>query len=275
VTEVQTYSLGASEAELNRLDAQAASIATPTALFLSRAGIAPGMRVLDLGTGLGHVAFQLSDLVGPTGAVVGIDQAVPTLAVAEQRRIAAGVENVRFLEADARTFRDGEAFDAVVGRLLLFHLRDPVEVLRHHVNGLKEDGLVLVLEFDVGSVRSEPPVALFNTARDWVIEAFRRAGAHPMIGTQLGVVLRDAGLAGVETFGIQAYLPPDDPAGPALFAAVVNSLAPVIVANGIATEQELALDSLAERLAAELQASRAVGLMPAVAGAWGRRRTRA
>jgi SAM-dependent methyltransferase len=272
VTEVQAYSLGASESEMARLDAQAASIAAPTALFLRSAGIAPGMRVLDLGTGLGHVAFKLSELVGPAGAVLGIDQAGALLAVAEQRRVAAGIENVRFVEADAQTFRDSGAFDAVVGRLILFHLPDPVAVLRHHLSGLAEDGLMLMIDFDVGSVRSEPPVPLFNAARDWVIDAFRRAGANPVIGTQLGLMLRDAGLTDIQTFGIQAYLTPDDPAGPALLASVVSSLAPVIVASGIATEEELALDSLQARLSRELQASRAIGLIPAVAGAWGRPR---
>ncbi|MBV8734737.1 MAG: methyltransferase domain-containing protein, partial [Solirubrobacterales bacterium] len=248
MTEVRAYSLGASESELARLDAQAASIAMPTALFLRSAGIADGMRVLDLGTGLGHVAFQLSELVGPAGAVVGIDQAAATLAVAEERRLAAHIENVRFVEADAHAFRDDEAFDAVVGRLILFHLSDPVKVLRHHLGGLAEGGLMLVIDFDVGSARSEPPLPLFTAARDWVIEAFRRAGANPIIGTQLGLLLRDAGLSGIQTFGIQSYLPPDDAAGPALLSAVVRSLAPVIVANGIATEKELALDSLQERL---------------------------
>ena len=274
MTEVQPYSLGASEFELARLDAQAAGIAAPTALFLRSAGIAAGMRVLDLGTGLGHVAFQLSELVGPAGAVVGIDQGAAMLTVAEQRRVAADIENVRFVEGDARTFRDSEAFDAAVGRLILFHLPDPVEVLRHHLSGLAEDGLMLMIDFDVGSVRSEPPLPLFNAARDWVIEAFRRAGANPMIGTQLGLVLRDAGLTDIQTFGIQSYLTPEDPAGPALLASVVNSLAPVIVASGISTEEELALDSLQERLSDELQAGRAIGLIPAVAGAWGRRRAR-
>jgi SAM-dependent methyltransferase len=274
MTEVQGYSLGASESELGRLDAQAANVAMPTELLLGSAGIAPGMRVLDLGTGLGHVAFQLSELVGPTGAVVGIDQAVAMLAVAERRRVAAGIENVRFEEADARTFRDGEPFDAVVGRLILFHLPDPVEVLSHHIGGLADDGLMLMIDFDVGSARSEPPVPLFNAARDWAIEAFRCAGANPMIGTQLGLVLRDAGLTDIQTFGIQSYLTSDDPVGPALLSGVVSSLAPVIVANGIATEEELALDSLQERLSRELQTSRAIGMMPAVAGAWGREHAR-
>ena len=271
MTEV-AYSLGASESELARLDAQAASIVTPTAVFLRSAGIAPGMRVLDLGTGLGHVAFQVSELVGSAGVVVGIDQAAPMLAVAEQRTVAAGIENVRFVQADVRTFRDRQPFDAVVGRLILFHLPDAVEVLRHHVGALTDNGLVLMMDFDVGSARSEPPGPLFNAARDWVIKAFRHAGANPTIGTQLGLLLRDAGLTDIETFGIQSYLAPDDPAGPALLSSVVNSLATVILASGIATEEELGLASLQERLSHELQTSRAIGLIPAVAGAWGRLR---
>ncbi|MGN6167564.1 MAG: methyltransferase domain-containing protein [Solirubrobacteraceae bacterium] len=274
MTAAQEYSLGSSEPELARLDAQAASIATPTALFLRSAGIEPGMRVLDLGTGLGHVAFQIAELVGPAGKVIGIDQAAAMLAVAEQRRVAADIQNIQFVEADARTFRDGELFDAVVGRLLLFHLPDPVAVLCHHLSGLAEEGLMLMIDFDVGSARSEPPVPVFETARDWVIEAFKRAGANPLVGTQLGLLLREAGLTDVQTFGIQAYLGPDDAVGPALLAGVVKSLAPVILTTGIATEKELALDSLEERLSRELQASRAVGLIPAVAGAWGRRRER-
>ena len=272
MTEVQAYSLGASVSELARLDAQAASIASPTALFLRSAGIAPGMRVLDLGTGVGHVAFQLCELVGAAGGVVGIDQTAAMLAVAEARRVAAGVENVRFVEADARTFRDDEAFDAVVGRLILAHLSDPIEVLRHHLCGVAENGLMLMIDFDVASARSEPPMPLFNAARDWAIEALRRAGANPMIGTQLGLMLRDAGLSDVQTFGIQRYLPPDDETGPALLAGVVGSLAPLIVTSGIATEEEVGLDSLRERLAREQQARRAVVLIPAVAAAWGRRR---
>jgi SAM-dependent methyltransferase len=273
MTEAQSYSLGASEAELARLDAQAARIAAPTAFFLGGAGIAAGMRVLDLGTGLGHVAFLLGELVGASGEVVGIDQAAALLAVAERRRVAAGAGNVHFVEADVRVFRDMRPFDAVVGRLILFHLPDPAEVLRHHLEGLADGGSMVMIDFDVGAARSEPPVPLFNAARDWVMAAFRHAGANPIIGTQLGRLLRDAGLTDIDTFGLQLYLSADDPDGPLLLSSVVQSLAPVIVAAGIATEEELALDTLEARLAADLQTHRAVGLIPAIAGAWGRKRS--
>ena len=80
------YVLGSDEAEIARLQTQAASIAEPTALLLKRGGIAAGMRVLDLGTGPGDVAFQLAELVGANGSVTGVDRDPAQLAVAEQRR---------------------------------------------------------------------------------------------------------------------------------------------------------------------------------------------
>jgi len=73
------YVLGASDQEIERLDRQSASIEPATRLLLRTAGIAPGMRVLDLGTGVGHVATLIADLVGPEGRVIGIDSNVRLL----------------------------------------------------------------------------------------------------------------------------------------------------------------------------------------------------
>ena len=68
-----SYVLGSSDQEIERLDRQSASIEGATRLLLRAAGITPGMRVLDLGTGIGHVAMLVADLVGPQGSVVAID----------------------------------------------------------------------------------------------------------------------------------------------------------------------------------------------------------
>jgi ubiquinone/menaquinone biosynthesis C-methylase UbiE len=43
------------------------------------------MRVLDLGTGLGHVAFQVAAIVGPEGSVVGVDLATKLLGARSRR----------------------------------------------------------------------------------------------------------------------------------------------------------------------------------------------
>src|SRR3954468_8484918 len=104
ITSPPPYVLGSDAAELERLDHQARTIAAPTGLLLRAAGIAPGMRVLDLGTGLGHVAEQLGALVGPDGSVVGLDRDPAMLAVAERPRDASGLHHVRYVEGDVRTF---------------------------------------------------------------------------------------------------------------------------------------------------------------------------
>jgi SAM-dependent methyltransferase len=83
-TQEQTYALGHSREELHRLDRQSETLAPATRVILGQAGIAPGMRVLDLGTGTGEVARLLAELVGPGGHVVGVDRATPALDVAAQ-----------------------------------------------------------------------------------------------------------------------------------------------------------------------------------------------
>jgi SAM-dependent methyltransferase len=263
-----TYVLGNDPAELARLDRQAAVIERPTRMILEAAGITRHMRVLDLGTGLGHVARLVGELIGPGGAVVGVDQSSDALAVARRRTGEAGADHVSFIEGDVRAWRSESPFDAIVGRLLLFHMADPIQVVRHHFQNLRSGGLFVAVDFDLGAARSEPHTQLAEDALGWVIQAFTAAGASPRIGARLAMILRGAGLQNVSTFGIQAYVPPQD-AGAALLAGVVRSLAPVITTRGIATAEQVGLETLEQRIAAELKRADAVFLPPTVVGAWG------
>jgi hypothetical protein len=104
-----------------------------------------------------------------------------------------------------------------------------------------------------------------------VPERFSAAGANPRVGSRLARILQQAGVDQVESVGIQAYLGPDDPRGPRLVAGVVRSLAPTMVSKGIATEEELDLPTLEQRIRDQLVENDAVLLPRTVAGAWGRR----
>jgi SAM-dependent methyltransferase len=265
------YVLGSGDPELQRLEAQAQMIAQPTLSLLRAAGIEPGMRVLDLGTGLGHVSLLAAELVGPEGEVVGVDRDPRMLAEAEARRAAAGAANVRYVEGDVLGYRDARPFDAVVERLVLFHLPDPVAAIRHHVEALRPGGVFAAIDFDCGASRTDPPIPFLRSMVEWMLAGFRSAGADPTIGTRLAVLLGEAGLADVSGFGIQGYVPPGDPRGPALIAGVMTSLAPQIVRAGIATEEEIDVPTLHERIAGAVAAVDAVVVMPTVVGAFGRR----
>lgn len=68
------YALGSTDAEHQRLMRQAAWLAPHTERFFRDAGIGPGQRVLDVGSGVGDVALIAARLVGPSGEVVGIER---------------------------------------------------------------------------------------------------------------------------------------------------------------------------------------------------------
>ena len=107
------YVLGHSEGELTRLERQAEIFAEPTEQLLRRAGIGRGMRVLDIGCGVGDVAMAAARLVGPSGAVLGIDRAGEALGTAAKRAERAGLTWLSFRPSDLNEFQTSERFDAI------------------------------------------------------------------------------------------------------------------------------------------------------------------
>ncbi|WP_243061084.1 methyltransferase domain-containing protein [Nocardioides sp. SR21] len=264
-----TYALGSDDAELTRLEQQSARIADPTRILLRAAGIAPGMRVLDLGTGIGDSAVILAELVGPSGSVVGLDNDPRMVATARAR--CAGHTNVSFVDGDVTgAVGDGE-YDAVVSRLLVLHLADPTSVLRRYLASVRPGGLLVTLDYDTRAAGAEPAVPLVSELFGLVAAALRSAGADPTIGSRLQAIHADVGLDDIGALAITQYLPPDSPVGPGLLSGVVRSLAPRMVALGLATEAELDLGTLPDRISAALQRSGSFFVPPTLAASWGRR----
>jgi len=135
-TQRSTYALGHSQQELHRLSRQAQAYEPFTRQLFLQAGIAPGMRVLDVGCGGGDVAFLVANLVGPGGEVVGTDRASSAIQWAISRAQFRSMSNIRFLEGDPTEMSFDEPFDAVVGRLILMYYPDPVAALRKLQNHL-------------------------------------------------------------------------------------------------------------------------------------------
>src|SRR5712671_8094078 len=102
------YALGYTIAEHDRLIRQAVRIAPITERLFREAGIGPGQRVLDLGSGVGDVAMLVARMVGPTGEVVGIERDASSTARAEARVASAGLLNVTFKQTDVNQISGDE-----------------------------------------------------------------------------------------------------------------------------------------------------------------------
>jgi ubiquinone/menaquinone biosynthesis C-methylase UbiE len=190
------YVLGQSTHEYERLMLQGKLLRPFTERTFRSAGVAPGMRVLDLGSGMGDVALLLADMVGPRGCVVGLDRDATALERARQRTAEQGCSSwVSFQATNLEDFATADLFDAVVGRYILLYQPDAASTLRQLARFLKPGGIVAFHELDFPDPHSsQPPCALWDQVYALVGEAFRRAGAPPDFGRRVGPAFVGAGL---------------------------------------------------------------------------------
>jgi SAM-dependent methyltransferase len=105
---------------------------------LARAQIQEGERVVDVGCGCGATVLAISDALGTSGHVTGVDISTAMLARAKERSI--GRPNVSFLEADAAAYAFDRSADALVSRFGVMFFRDPVAAFRNLRRALRPGG---------------------------------------------------------------------------------------------------------------------------------------
>ncbi len=259
------YALGRSDAETRRLILQHQLYGPFTRQFLTAAGITAGMKVLDVGSGAGDIALLVADLVGPQGRVVGVDTNPDILKVARARARAAGWATVTFQAGDALGLALDQDFDAVVGRWVLTYVPDPVALLRQARSWLRPGGIVAFQELDLSHApRAFPTGPLHEQVVRWTMPPPGVPGPDAFMGLRLFKVFLEAGLPAPQ-------LRRDAPVGGgpgwpgyAYVAGTVRSLLPFLERFGGVRPEEVDLDTLEERLRAEVAGQDGVQLLPAV-----------
>ena len=263
-----TYALGHSDQELDRLSLQARLFDPFTRRVLEEAGIREGMRVLDVGSGSGDVAFLAARMVGPGGRVIGTDRAVEAVTRASGRAKAVGLENVEFLQGDPTEMTFDQPFDAVIGRLVLMYYPDPASALRKLSVNLREGGLLVFQEFDITHCRSIPRVPSYERQVEWIRQALLATDARTQLGVELYSIFMAAGLPGPSMRMDAAINGDPEFLAYELLAEVTRSLLPVIEKFKIATAEEVDISTLARRVRDEVVAVKGVAISPALIGAW-------
>jgi ubiquinone/menaquinone biosynthesis C-methylase UbiE len=247
------YVLGHSDSELHRLMRQAAVLAPITRRLLSDAGLARDMRVLDVGCGTGDVSMLVADMVGSGGAVVAIDRSKDALAIARERAQSAGHDNIEFREESAEAFTTRVPFDFAIGRYVLVHQPDPASFIRAIAKNVRPGGVVAFHEPGLYDKRNQtvPPIALWSQVHDWMFTAFQSVMTHPDAGARMVGHFHEAGLKRTPTLFCE--IPIGGGTESPLCGWIVHtlrSLIPQLEKIGVATAQEIAIDTLEDRLRA-------------------------
>jgi ubiquinone/menaquinone biosynthesis C-methylase UbiE len=266
------YIFGHSAREIRRLMHQAAMVRPITERLLRSAGIGCGMRVLDLGCGAGDVAMLAAELVGASGAVVGVDRNPEVIAVAKKRARRAALRHVEFREASVEDFSDPEPFDAAIGRYVLIHQADPAAFIRAAAGFVRPGGFVAFHELNARgpNVQSLPDVSLWQQAEEWSRMALQAVAPHCDAGGRLIEHFSRAGLP-VPTLFCECLIGGgEDSPLYAWMADKLESLLPQLLRMGIVTADTIAINTLEDRLRASVVEARSQILGPAQFCAWTR-----
>jgi ubiquinone/menaquinone biosynthesis C-methylase UbiE len=234
--ENQSYLLATGEAAAFRLDLINRIFGPDTRALLKAAGLAPGMRVAEIGCGTGLTARWIAEQAGPHGSVVAVDASREQLQAAERNN--AGIQNLSFHEASAYDlFLPRESFDLIFSRFLLCHLDQPAQALCEMRSILKPGGVLVCEDHDDGGIFSEPRTHAYQRLVE-ISEAVNRArGLDSYIGLKLPGLFRAVGFSHPQVRVNQlAFLRGEEKK---LWEITLREAAPAILAAGASTPSEL------------------------------------
>ncbi len=266
------YVCGHAPREFDRLALQSRLYEAVTRRLLVRAGIDAGQHVVDLGCGGGDVSRLAADVVGSTGLVIGVDRAPDAVTTARART--AHLPQVRIVGGELDQWRPDAPVDAVIGRFVLMHQRDPIAVLARVRTWLRPGGVVAFVESDTGGLQpgrhSRPHSPTYHRIVEVWQQTLRAAGAHVGMGAGLVEAFVAAGLDD-PSLEIDTYTS-GDPASP-IFPFAIESLRvllPMASAHGITAPAEAELDAIDAALRAEVAATDGVLSAPPAYAVWAR-----
>ena len=197
-----TYVFGGNQNELERLLGQAEDLKPESTWLLDQAGIEMGWRVADIGCGPIGVLDLLSERVGPTGTVIGVEREPRFAAMARAEISKRGLQNVAIVEGDTLSAAlEKDTFDLVHERLVLINV--PVAnqhaIVASMVALARPGGIIATESWDRASFACHPEHPSWQILNDAYREAVRATNGDGTSGRTLPWLLRSAGVTGIRT----------------------------------------------------------------------------
>lgn len=241
VAQLNTYIHGYSNAEAQRLQDQAQTVAD----FIHWDSHWPANEsVLEAGCGVGAQTKIIAAL-NPESRFTAIDISPQSLQQAEQAIQELGLTNVSFAGADVEklSYRSN-SFDHVFVCFLLEHLPDPAKALKELRRVLKPGGTITVVEGDHGSTFFHPDHPAARKAVQAQVQLQQKNGGNANIGRQLYPLLQSSSFQEIQVSPRQIYV---DDSKPALvegfirntFTAMIQGVSEDAIAAQIVTPVEM------------------------------------
>jgi phosphoethanolamine N-methyltransferase len=151
---------------------------------IARLDLKPGMRVLDVGCGLGGSAFLMAREHGV--AVHGIDVSANMLASARERLRALGLASQVTLEhADVLALPATARYDVIYSRDVFLHIHDKARLMARLHRMLSPGGLLFFTDYGRGEAKSGAEFAAYIAQRQYDL---RTIGEYRALLEQAGFV---------------------------------------------------------------------------------------
>lgn len=190
------YVLGTGDAELARLGFQHQVWARATAGAWEHAGFRRGATILDVGCGPGYATFDLADLVGAEGRVIGVDMSPKFIAHVRNEAARRGIAHVdtRVEELGALA-QPPESVDGAFARWVMCFLPDPGRVIARVAEALRPGAAFAVVDYShYEAFRFGPPSRAAERIFRAVGDSFRAHGGNPDVGMEIPAHMARAGL---------------------------------------------------------------------------------
>lgn len=189
------YILGDDDEELKRLQFQHAVWDCETKRLLCHAGFSAGQTLLDVGCGPGLTTFDLREIVGDEGRVIGVDSSSQMIATLNGKIARRRVSNVTAILQDVQSLDGLGNIDGAFARWALCFVENPASVVRGLSGMLRLGGRLAVMEyFNYTAMTVEPETALFRRVSRAIFESFRNSGGGLEVGRRLPGLMESAGL---------------------------------------------------------------------------------
>jgi ubiquinone/menaquinone biosynthesis C-methylase UbiE len=201
-TSAVDYVFGGDRNELERLLEQAEDLKPESSWLLDNIDIETGWRVADIGCGPIGVLDLLSERVGASGAVVGVEREARFAGMARAQIAKRGLSNVSIVEGDALgTSLEKDSFDLVHERLVLINIPVPDQqrLLSEMMTLARPGGTIAVESWDRASYVCYPEHASWRILMDAFGDAVRPMVGDRTSGRTLYSLLRSAGVKNVQT----------------------------------------------------------------------------